>query len=470
MRTGRSCALLAALAVTACALAPPPAREDALKEAVPNVVPPEKWTAGAAAGAVADDWLTTLHDPHLEELIREALAYNVDLRFAAARVDAAAAAVAGVRSPMLPQVSLVGRGGGKMSGDASGLEGVGLFASWEIDLWGRVRSAVKASDLQYESAKLDTEYARQSIAALVAKGWVLAIEARLQKSLAESMVASSERIASLARDRLRVGNGDEFDVAVADANVESLRDAVRNLDYTYSSALRALEVLVGRYPAAIVAVADSLPPYPGDVPAGLPSELLERRPDVVAAERRVAAAFYRTQEAKAARLPSIKLSASYTSINSELFVLQPRDNPIASLGAGIVQPLFLGGLLQSQVDVRTAEQRAAIADYGKVGQRAFNEVEGALAAGASAGDREKILSRSVSENDRALGFANVRYRVGSLDLRSVQQQQMALDSSRAALLRVRSERLVQLVNLHLALGGSFEPRPEPAPQPTASAY
>jgi len=224
------------------------------------------------------------------------------------------------------------------------------------------------------------------------------------------------------------------------------------------------------YPAAMVAVADSLPPYPGDVPAGLPSELLERRPDVVAAERRVAAAFYRTQEAKAARLPSIKLSANYTSINSELFVLKPRDNPIASLGAGIVQPLFLGGLLQSQVEVRTAEQRAAVADYGKVGQRAFNEVEGALAAGASAGDREKILSRSVSENDRALGFANVRYRVGSLDLRAVQQQQMALDSSRAALLRVRSERLVQLVNLHLALGGSFEPRPEPAPQPTASAY
>jgi NodT family efflux transporter outer membrane factor (OMF) lipoprotein len=343
---------------------------------------------------------------------------------------------------------------------------VGLFASWELDLWGRVRSAAKASELQYVSAQLDTEYARQSIAALVAKSWFLAIEARMQKSLAESMLVSSEKLGSLARDRLRVGNGDQFDVAQIDANVQSLRDTVRNLEFTYVSALRALEVLVGRYPAAAVAVAEALPPYPGDTPAGLPSELLERRPDVSAAERRVAAAFYRTQEAKAARLPKITLVANYTSVSSELFVLQPRDNPLGSFGGNIVQPLFLGGLLQSQVDARTAEQRASVADYGRVGLRAFNEVEGTLSASASAGDREKILSQGVALNDRALELANVRYRLGALDLRGVEQQQIALYTARAALLRMQSERLVQLVNLHLALGGSFEPRP----QPSASAY
>ncbi len=466
MHAPRLCALAAALALSACALQDPPAREDSLKEAVPNATPPANWASPGAPGAVADNWLATLNDPRLDALVKEALAYNTDLRIAAARVDVAAAQLAGVKSPIYPQVSLLARGGGKMSGDSSGLEGVGLFASWELDLWGRVRSAAKASEMQYVSTQLDTEYARQSIAALVAKSWFLAIEAGQQKALAQSSLTSSEKLASLARDRLRVGNGDEYDVALIDASLQTLRDTVRNLDFTYNSALRSLEVLVGRYPAAAVTIADALPPYPGDTPAGVPSELLERRPDVVAAERRVAAAFYRTQEAKAARLPTIKLAGNYTSVNSELFVLQERNNPVASAGASLMQPLFLGGLLQSQVDARTAEQRAAVADYGKVGMRAFNEVEGTLAASASASDREKILAQGVSDNDRALKLANVRYRVGSLDLRGVEQQQIALYAARASLLRVQSDRLVQLVNLHLALGGSFEPRP----QPSASAY
>ena len=467
MRTARIPALIAALVLGGCAIPDPPQREDVLRQSVPNAPAPAQWAAGGAQGTVADDWLATFRDPRLDALVKEAIAYNSDLKIAAARVDAAAAALQGVQSPALPQVNFAARGGGKMSGDSTGLQGAGLFASWEIDLWGRVRSAVKASEAQYQSAQLDTEYARQSIAALVAKGWVLAVEARLQQGIADNMLASSERLAALARDRQRVGNGDQYDVALADANVQALRDTVRSLELTYSSALRALEVLVGRYPAGAVAVAEALPPWPGDTPVGLPSELLERRPDVVAAERRVASAFYSTQEAKAARLPRITLVASYTSVNSDLFVLKPRDNPLGSAGASIVQPLFLGGALQSQLDVRTAEQAAAIADYGKVGLRAFNEVEGTLAAGATAADREKILARGVSDNAKALELANVRYRVGNIDLRAVQQQQLALGSARAALLRVQSDRLVQLVNLHLALGGSFEPRPQPTAQASA---
>jgi NodT family efflux transporter outer membrane factor (OMF) lipoprotein len=343
-----------------------------------------------------------------------------------------------------------------------------LFAAWEIDLWGRVRATARSTELQYDSTKLDAEYARQSIAALITKGWVLAVEAKLQKSLAEGSLASSEQLASLARDRLRVGSGDDYEVALAQANVEALADTVRSLDLAYQNALRGLEALLGRYPAAAVAVAEELPAWRGAIPAGFPSELLERRPDVVAAERRVAAAFYRTEEAKAARLPRITLVANYTSLSSELFVLQSRDNPIFSAGAGLLQPLFLGGLLQSQVEARTAEQQAAIAEYGKVGMRAFGEVEGALAAGGNAGERETILVRALRENERAFELANIRYRVGSGDLRAVQQQQLALYAARVALLRVRSEQLVQRVNLHLALGGSFE-RPPEAPAKTGDA-
>jgi outer membrane protein TolC len=188
----------------------------------------------------------------------------------------------------------------------------------------------------------------------------------------------------------------------------------------------------------------------------MPTDVLERRPDLVAAERRVAAAFYFTEEAKAARLPKISLVASFTSITSDMFVLQNRDNPVLSGGASLLQPIFLGGYLQAQVEAKTAEQKAAIADYGKTTLKAYGEVESALSASLADADREQILARSERSNARALELANVRFKVGSGDLRGVQQQQLALYAAQVALIGVQSDRLVQRVNLHLALGGGFD--------------
>jgi outer membrane protein TolC len=115
-------------------------------------------------------------------------------------------------------VNLLARGGGEFGGDGTGLQGVGLFASWELDLWGRVRAVTRAAETQYESARLDAGYARQSLSALVTKGWVLAIEARLQKACAAEMEQAAEGLAALAHDRLRVGVGDDYEVALAQAN------------------------------------------------------------------------------------------------------------------------------------------------------------------------------------------------------------------------------------------------------------
>ncbi|HET9701211.1 MAG TPA: TolC family protein, partial [Burkholderiales bacterium] len=206
---------------------------------------------------------------------------------------------------------------------------------------------------------------------------------------------------------------------------------------------------------------------PGPVPAGLPSELLERRPDVVAAERRVAAAFYRVEEAKAAMLPRISLTAGVNSLSSDVVVLKEKDNPVWGIGGQLAAPIFLGYALEGQVEARTAEQKQAIAEYGRIGSKAFGEVEGALSAESAARDRQAILARGVAENQRAVELTEVRYRVGSGDLRAVAQQQLALYATRSALLRMQAETLVQRVNLHLALGGSFgEPqRVSTGPEP-----
>jgi NodT family efflux transporter outer membrane factor (OMF) lipoprotein len=430
--------VLIAVTLAGCALKSPPKREDVAKQALPNLQVPAAWSSqGAASGVIADKWLAGFLDPQLDALVQEALANNPDLQVAAARVEQAASYVKLAGATLRPQVSALARGGGALSGDSSGLEGAGVFANWEIDLWGRVRAGREAASGQYVSAALDAEYARQSLAALVAKSWFLATEARLQRAIAEEMAAASERQLTLVQDRVRVGRGDEYELALARANLATFRDSVRALDLAYQQSLRALEALAGRYPAAALGVPAQLASLPGPVPVGMPSELLERRPDVIAAERRVAAAFYRVEEAKAARLPRISLTAAVTSISSELFVLKDRDNPVWSAGAALTAPLYLGGSLQAQIEIRTAEQKQAIAEYGRVGARAFGEVENALSTAFALEDRESILSQSVIHNSRALELANVRYRVGAGDLRAVQQQAL------------------QRVNLHLALGGGF---------------
>ena len=198
-------------------------------------------------------------------------------------------------------------------------------------------------------------------------------------------------------------------------------------------------MLIGRYPGAEIAVPSEFRELASEVPAGLPSELLERRPDVMAAEKRVAAAFSRVKEAQAARLPKISLTGSVSDITSELFVLQDRDNPVWSVGGQILAPLFTGGALKAQVEIRTAEQKQAVAQYVQTALKAFGDVENALSSELALRQREAILTAATADAERALELAQTRYRVGSGDLRSVQQQQVAYLSSKMNLLRVQSE-------------------------------
>lgn len=448
--------LLMCAAVAGCALEPVPSSDELRGEVLPDGAAPGEWTAGRAApGEVEGNWLATFQDPHLEALVAEAIAHNADLRVAAARVEQAAAYVRAAGGELYPAVDLLARGGGEMSGDNSGLEGVLVSASWELDLWGRVRYAARSAEDQYASAEADFEFARQSLAAQVAKSWFLATEAALQRDLLTEVVAAATKILELADHRWDVGIGSEFDVAAARVNLESYRDRLRQVQLAYEQSLRALELLVGRYPAAEITAPGRFANLAEGTPAGLPSELLERRPDVIAAQKRVAAAFSRVKEAQAARLPRISITGSGSDLTSELFVLQDRDNPVWSIGGSLFAPLFTGGTLKAQVEIRTAEQKQAVAQYVQTARTAFGEVENALSSELALQERETILAASVADAERALRLSEIRYRVGAGDLRSVEQQQLAYHSSRMNLLRVQAERRVQRVNLHLALGGDF---------------
>jgi NodT family efflux transporter outer membrane factor (OMF) lipoprotein len=442
-------------ALAGCVLSPPPSNGELQKQAIPNTAIPVSWKAGGTDAPVAGHWLASFNDPALSALVDEALKYNADLQASAARVERAAGFLKVASASFQPSVTAVGITGGK-SGGGGGLEGVFLNASLELDVWGRVRYGQSAAENDAAAFAADYAYARQSLAAMVAKSWFMAIEAGMQQSIAGEMLRSAESMLKLAQDRQRIGNGNEQAVADARAAVANYRDVLRQIELSRDQSLRALESLLGRYPSAEIKVAEQFSAMPESVPAGMPSQLLERRPDVIAAERRVAATFNRIGEARAAQLPRISLTAGGSDVSSDLIVLKNLDNPVWSLGANLIAPLYQGGALRAQVEIRSADQKQAVAQYARAGQRAFSEVEAALAAERTLRDRHTLLDAAVRDNERALELAQIQYRVGNIDLRTVEQRRLNLYAARTSQLRVQSEQRAQRANLHLALGGGFE--------------
>jgi multidrug efflux system outer membrane protein len=450
-----------AMQMSACVSSPPETEEIHLQTgSLSNMPLTEGWKAGAVAGSITDNWLASFNDAQLNTLVAEAMINNNDLRVSAARVEQAGQYVELAKAALRPAVNIFGTGGANMGG-GDALQYLSLGASWELDLWGRLRYGRNAYEATYASAQSDFEFGRQSLAAMMAKGWFTATETWLQLRIAEDMVKAAEELVSLAETRWRVGVGSEHDAAIARASLGNFQDTVKQVQLAHSQSLRAVELLLGRYPGAELQARRDLPALPGAIPAGLPLEMLERRPDMIAAERRVAAAFNRVGEAKAARLPRLVLNANVANIQSDILELQEDfENPTAGVGAKLLVPLYQGGGLQAQVEIRTLEQKEAIAQYANLALRALGDVENTLAATQTLAQRDQILQQTLAYNQRALSLAQTSYRVGTIDLRAVQQQLLDLHSASLALLRVQSEQLAQRANLHLVLGGSFEIPPD----------
>jgi NodT family efflux transporter outer membrane factor (OMF) lipoprotein len=464
-------ASLSAGLLCGCRTDPAPRSDEIRKNALGNLTLPETWKAGgAASGEIQDNWLATFGDAQLEQLVAEAIANNPDLRVAATRVEQAAGYVEQARAALKPSVGVFGTGGFNMGGGdiTSALQGLMLAVSWEPDLWGRLRYGRNAAEASLASVEADLEFARQSLAATTARSWFTATETWLQRKIAADVVHTAEQLVALAEKRREVGVGNEQDVAVARSLLGTYQDAYQQVDLAHQLALRAIELLLGRYPAAELQARQDLPALPGAVPAGMPLATLERRPDMIAAERRVAAAFHRVGEAKAARLPNISLNASASVIDSEVLQLQDDfSNPTAGAGARLIAPIYTGGALDAAVEIRTAEQKQAVAEYARAALRAIGDVENALAAGHSLAERERVLRRSLADNERALALAGDSFRVGRQDQRSVEQQRLGVHAARLALLAVQSAELSQRATLHLSLGGKFElppTQPKPAQQ------
>jgi len=414
-----------------------------------------------SAEQVEEGWLASFGDENLTALTIEALENNPDLQASAARVEVAVGHARQAGAMIGPVVSL-GAGAYAADDTAGGSRGGAVLQlSWEADIWGRLGSLESAAQNRYMAAELTYAYARQSLAAQVAKSWFFCIETREQLRVAEEATELYRHTLEITSAMFDQGAIGQENVHLARADLASAKEASRSAANAEVQARLALEVLLGRYPSSELAVTAGFSELTSQVPAGMPSELLERRPDIVAAERRVAAAFEATSAAQAARLPRISITAGGGAVSSDFQSFGTPSGPFWAFGGNLLAPLFDGGYLESEEDIATAEQKGAVAEYRAAGLQAFAEVESALVSEKLLREREAFLVETLGENTEAWELAQARFAAGEINLLSVLQLQRRVLNARVGLLDIRGRRRAQRVQLHLSLGGNFEiPKPQ----------
>jgi len=440
---------------------------------------PDHWGAGGSSDSIgasasfeAGLWWQDFGDPELDALVEEALEHNHDLEAAAARVDMAMARadVAGAaRKPTLSAgydinrqrqnfvgLPIPGAPADQVLSTQFTAQGLSLNVGWEADLWGRLAAGGRAALAELGASEADLRGARLSLAAGTTNAWLAVIEAHLQLQLAQETADSYRANVDFVRRRYREGRADPLDLRLLESDLassEALIDARRE---GLSRTRRQLELLLGRYPDGIVTAAQDLPSMPAPIPAGLPSELLLRRPDLVAAELRLVSRDERLAEARAQLYPSLTLTASLGRRSTDFEDLFESAFDVWSIAAGLLQPIYAGGRIRAGIDLTQAEVRAELAGYAQSMLRAFAEVEDAL---LSEGTLEQRETRLQSASEQALGaqvIAEDRYRSGLADVVTVLTARRLALSARSRLLEVRLARLQNRVGLHLALGGDFD--------------
>jgi multidrug efflux system outer membrane protein len=458
------CMAVLCLALAGCALQTPPTHTEVINQALPEgtQIPPA-WKSESGSGEVTDDWLQTFNDPTLDAIVAEAIANNLDLRQAADRVAVARQSAVVVGARLLPHLG--GQAGVKSSHDFGDEKYVdhtfndwyaALGMSWELDIWGRLRASRAAAEAGFEVTALDFAYARQSLAATVAMSWYLTTEAHQLLALAERSVRVYGDLFDLANIKHTSGKSSELDVVDARARLESAQSALEGARNTYGEARRTLELLLGRYPAAEIEAATAYPPLPPATGAGVPASLLKRRPDIVAAERRVLATFRQEEAARLALLPDFSISLVGERLSDHL-IRQLDLNPwLVSASLGMVIPIYEGGALRAKVKIATAQQAEAVAHYGSVVLSAFREVEDTLAGEQILTKRLHYEQRALADRNRAVQLATVQYQAGKRDLLWVEQLQTEQIVVEERVIQLRNAQIINRIQLHLALGGGFD--------------
>ncbi len=473
---------LCALLLTSCTTPSPESRTGELELDVPST-----WTASSNKDAPVDNaWIDRFGDRKLSALVDEAMANNLNLKSAEARIAIAEAnaKLAGAdRKPTLDGSLSGGRqkqnfigfpfGGGAdsapdaVSSSLSNRFGTSLDINWELDVWGRVRAGESAALAQLDATAADYDAARTSLAAQTAKTWFALIEAREQQALANETLKIFQDTETVIRDRFESGQADGSgtgaQLRLAMSDVATAEAAVEQTGERLATTVRQLETLLGRYPEGLLKGTATLPSPPSRPPSGLPSELLLRRPDFVAAERRFASSGAKRKEAVLSFFPRFALTGSSGTSSEDLENIVNSDFGVWSLAGNVVQPILSAGRLTAGLALRDAEERDALSQFQNTVLQGFSEVEIALAVEGYLSRSEAALSKAASLAGDADQQARDDYRDGVGDILTVLAAQNQFVTVRSQLITARRLRLDNRINLHLALGGDFRPRGKTPP-------
>lgn len=435
---------------------------------------PGSWVAASSGseGRISTGWLSGLGDAALTQTVNEAMANNRDLKAAAARFRGVRQETIISRARSAPIVGLSGSGAFRDSPESASSRdyGLNLAASWEVDLWGRLRDLNQAADAEERAAMEDFRGARLSLAANTAKAWCNLISAEQEVDLAvETLDSFRKNLRFIERNYLGTGEG-ALDIQFGRTNVSSAQRTLEQRRQDRESAARALELLLGRYPAGNVRARRELPRLRGSVPAGLPAELLDRRPDLAAARARLFASARQADAARKALLPSISLTGSAGTSTIRLTDFLEPSNLASSIAGRFNQAVSEGGALKAGARAALDRNDAELNTYLQAALSAFREVETTLSADRSLAAQETFLASELEQAALAERQAERDYSEGvNPNILSVLEAQRRANNARASMIRLRNARLQNRIDLHLALGGDFQ-TPPPAPPAVTSRF
>jgi multidrug efflux system outer membrane protein len=460
MRRALTASLFVALA--ACNMAP--------KYERPAVELPQTWKEVAPRFAEDGRWWRIYDDDPLDRLIEEGLKGNADLAIAAARIDEARAIVAEIEGGYYPVIDA--RGG--ISRQRISERGANFFPgvptqfndyrvtgnlAWELDLWGKLRSSASAARAELAANESSRDAVRLALAAQIAKSYFSLRSLDEQVDLTRRTVTLREDALALQRKRFNGGLISEYELRQLEAETAGVRALLPPLERAREAEEAVLGVLLGRAPKQIFeagvtrTLAYNELPGAATLPAGMPSELLLRRPDLVEAEQRLMAANARIGVARAEMFPSISLTGNLGVASSDLAELFTSPARVWMLGANLTQPIFAGGRLRARTDQAEARERALVAQYQKTIQTAFSEVRAALAAQARSRESFEAESARAAALAESARLARLRYVNGVASQLDVIDAERSLLAARIARIEALRAQRAAVADLFRALGG-----------------
>ena len=459
-----------AASLTACTAVGPDYRQ-------PRPDMPARWTETpgtihATTASATHSWWTLFRDPVLDSLIARAIAANFDLRIAETRIREARAQRSLTAATNAPSLGAGGSYTNSRSSENIPSGGVSqdLFrmsfdAGWEIDIFGRTRRQIEATDALIAASEEEKRGVRITLEAEVARNY-LELRTRQQRlQIARDNLRIQEQTAALVRNKLEIGLGGELEVAQAETQMALTRSEIPSLESTAVQTIHQLALLLGQQPQSLhteLAKVSDIPPVPPLLPTILPSELLRQRPDIRAAERQLAAATATVGAAIAELYPRFSLSALIGLQSTSMADLVARSSRFWSTGPTVQWSLFDGGRARASIAISEARRDHAQATYEKTVLTALAETESALIAYAREQEKHKILGDAVASGQQALTIAKGQYELGLTTFLNVLQSEAALYQSQDKRTQSDQRLALDMVVLYKALGGWQTELIEPA--------